>query len=471
MKASPAFLKNRKQKGFIAVTYAVMITGIIGFCGMAVDAGYMQWNKRRVQIAADAAAMGALRELERSHTNTLTTAGQTDASLNGFTNGTNGTTVQILNPPTSGAYAGDNRAVQAVVRRNFPTMFMRIFGQNSVPIAASAVARTTTTDGTIGACIWALNPTIKSALNLNGTTLDIRTNCSIVVESSHGEAFTMGGGPILKLGREARVGVVGGWSLLGQSQILDVSHTPAIARSPEHIVNPGDPFVGLAEPSPNFCVTGPTCGYVGAGNLTVRGTSVAYSKNNIPANNKILPGVYCRGLKIGDTNNQTFTFQPGVYIMYGGGLDVTSSALIAGDGVTIYNTGARTGGPTWGCTGNAAQNAYAPVSITGQAGSHLAAPTTAGNFKGMLVWGDRNLGNANGTTNKLVGGSKSYFDGAIYFKRTPLMFAGTSSTNGYMVLVADTISINGTSAMGNNYTGLQEPNPFAPYTTGGGLRE
>jgi len=457
---------RHKQKGFIAVTYAVMITGLLGFCGMAVDAGYMQWNKRRVQLAADAAAMGALRELERSNPDSLSAAGINDASLNGFTNGQNATVVEIHNPPISGAYSGDDRAVQAIVRRNFPTMFMRIFGQNNVSIAADAVARTTTTQGTIGACIWALNPTMKNALNISGTTLDIATNCSIVVESSHAEAFTMGGGPILRMGHEARVGVVGGWALLGSSQILDVSHTPPIDRSPEHIVNPGDPFVGLPEPSP--VASNP--GFVGATNLTVRGTSVAYSKNNKPALNKILPGVYCRGLKISDTDDETFTFMPGVYILYGGGMEVTSNAKIAGTGVTFYSTGARTGGPNWGCAGNASQNAFEPLSITGQGGSTLAAPTEAGNtFKGMLFFTDRNI--SDNRPNNVVGGSGSYFDGALYFKRTHLKFAGKSSTNGYLILVADQISINGTSQMGNNYTGLQEPNPFAPYTTGGGMVE
>src|SRR4051812_1973360 len=67
MKPSPGLQKSRKQKGFIAVTFAVMIVAMIGFAGLAVDAGYMQWNKRRVQMAADAAAMGALREMQRGH--------------------------------------------------------------------------------------------------------------------------------------------------------------------------------------------------------------------------------------------------------------------------------------------------------------------------------------------------------------------------------------------------------------------
>mgnify|MGYP003343425767 CR=1 FL=1 len=53
----------RNEKGFMSITFAVMLVALVGFAGLAVDAGYMQWNKRRVQMAADAAAMGALREI------------------------------------------------------------------------------------------------------------------------------------------------------------------------------------------------------------------------------------------------------------------------------------------------------------------------------------------------------------------------------------------------------------------------
>ena len=50
-------------------------------------------------------------------------------------------------------------------------------------------------------------------------------------------------------------------------------------------------------------------------------------------------------------------------------------------------------------------------------------------------------------------------------------FAGSSSTNGYIVLVADNITITGNSTIGSNYTTLPTNNPFAPYSTGGGLVE
>src|SRR5579871_4018155 len=76
--------RNTRERGFIAVAYAAMLVVIVGLAGLAVDVGYMQYQKRRIQGAADAAAMGALRELELGNTD-LTTAGQNDASLNGFT--------------------------------------------------------------------------------------------------------------------------------------------------------------------------------------------------------------------------------------------------------------------------------------------------------------------------------------------------------------------------------------------------
>jgi hypothetical protein len=98
---------------------------------------------------------------------------------------------------------------------------------------------------------------------------------------------------------------------------------------------------------------------------------------------------------------------------------------------------------------------------------NLKAPAS-GNCVGMLFFEDRTLYGGGATIN---GGASSSFDGALYFKNSSLQFAGTNSTNGYMVLVADTISINGTTTLGNNYSTLSDPNPFAPASTGGGLVE
>ncbi|MEO5922560.1 MAG: TadG family pilus assembly protein [Bryobacteraceae bacterium] len=462
------FQRGRRQKGFIAVTFAVMITAMVGFAGLAVDAGYMQWNKRRVQLAADAAAMGALREMQRGHdSSAVSAAALNDSALNGFVNGASNTTVTINRPPTSGAFSGNASAVQAVVRRNFPTMFMRIFGQNTVSIAASAVARTTISTGSIGGCIFALNKTMASSINMNGTTLNLNISCSVIDESNNGGAYSMGGGAVLRISNQAKVGVVGGWTLGGQSQILNVSSSPYTSQSPVHISDPGDPLAGV--PAPSSVVGNP--GYVGASNLTVRTQSgVTYSKNNVPAGNSIQPGVYCGGIKLGDSNGVDYTFQPGMYILVGGGLDAGSSAKAHGSGVTFYNT-QRTASQTWGCS---SAQSYTPLSVTGQATLTLSAPNTASGcttWCGMLFLGDRTLGAGNGKFDQIVGGSTGTLDGAAYFPKSNVKFAGNSSTTGYLVLVADNISIVGTSTFGSNYSSLPAQNPFAPYSTGGGLVE
>src|SRR5258708_4420551 len=150
------FRRRSGERGFIVIAYAAMLTVILGFTGLAVDVGYLQYQKRRIQAAADAAAMGALREKELGNTD-LVLAGQNDSSLNGFTDGSNNTTVTIVTPPSSGIYSGDTAAIQATVQRSVPTFFMQVFGPRSVTISATAVPRTTSTRGSIRGCIFVLD--------------------------------------------------------------------------------------------------------------------------------------------------------------------------------------------------------------------------------------------------------------------------------------------------------------------------
>ena len=442
--------RKSNQRGFMTLTYALVITGLVGFAGLAIDVGYLQVVKRQAQSAADAAAMGALRELELGNTGNLTLAGQNDASLNGFTDGQKNTTVTINNPPLTGAYQGNNTAVEAVIHRTLPTFFMLIFGQTGVAISARAVGRTTTTEGSIGGCIFALNHEAKSTFSINGTSINLNTSCSAIVDSNDDDAaFSMGSGATYYLSNHAHVGVVGAWSFGGQSSLIDT--TTNKTENPNHNVVIGDPLAKVTAPTS----TG----------LTVQSTStVTYGKTSPPADNALQPGIYCGGINFNDSNGVWYTLNPGVYVIAGGGMTINSSAMLKGSAITIYNT-AATAGNSWGCPSN---NAHSPITVTGQATMNLSAPTS-GTYVGMLFFDDRSIYDSR--ANKLVGGASSTFDGALYFRNSPLQFAGNNSTSGYMVLVADTISINGTTTIGNNYTSLSNPNPFAPSSTGGGLVE
>src|SRR5579863_3479612 len=249
--------RKRSQRGFAIIVYALMIFVVLGFTGLAVDAGYLQWQRRLMQSAADAAAMGALREMELGRTNSqpqydLTTAAQNDAAMNGFTNGVNNITVTLNTPPTSGPFNGVSTAAQVIVSRPYPTFFMRILGTNTVTVTAQAVAQTTTSYGSIGGCIFALDPTASDALNLeSGTTLN--SSCSAISESNNTEAFKMAGSDTWNMtSHNAHVAVAGGAFMGGSATIMDTTMSPAVSEQPiTNYTSPGDPLANIQAPTPS----------------------------------------------------------------------------------------------------------------------------------------------------------------------------------------------------------------------------
>jgi len=421
-----------------------MIVVIFAIAGLAVDASYFELMKQRAQSAADAAAMGGMQELQLGHTpGNAILAGKNDASLNGFTDGQNGTTVTINNPPSTGPNHANNGAVEAIVSRNVSTIFMNIFGERSVTVRARAVALTYSSGTGLSGCIYALDGSAQRSFQIAGST-STTSACGAIVESTDNSAFEMEGAETFYLQNHARVGVVGGWQLNGQTQLWDTISNKQI--QPNNTTSPGDPLAA---------VQAPTSGAI------VSASPASYDMNRVPAGNKLQPGIYCGGLSVQNTGGATYTMMPGTFIIAGGGLTLNSQAQIAGSGVTIYLT-SSTG---WGCAGS---YAYQPLTIDGQANVVLSAPTT-GPFTGMLFFMDRSI--TDSRENKIVGGATTTFDGALYFKNALLTFSGNNSSNGYMVLVADMIKINGNSTFGNNYSSLDSSsNPFNP-THGGGLAE
>ncbi len=161
----------------------------------------------------------------------------------------------------------------------------------------------------------------------------------------------------------AQVSVVGSAQLNGQKLWDTISNAQVQAVK---VTNPGDPFASLSAPTSGSIVST---------------SHASYDMNNKPHNNTLSPGVYCGGMTIGNTNGTTFTFSPGVYVMAGGGMTLNSQAVVAGTGVTFYNT-SSTG---WGCSGS---SSYTPLTISGQVTANLTAPTS-GTYNGILFFGNR----------------------------------------------------------------------------------
>ena len=154
-----------RSKGQILVTTALMLTVLVGFMGLAIDAGYFFDYRRRMATAADSAAIAAVWELKRNPTPAPTMAARRAAAMNGFTHGTNGITVAVNRPPQSGDYVGKSKYIEVIIKQPHPTFFMRALNIKSTTVAVRAVAGYNDQLG----CIYALAPKADSALVISGT--------------------------------------------------------------------------------------------------------------------------------------------------------------------------------------------------------------------------------------------------------------------------------------------------------------
>jgi len=486
---------------------ATGLAAIVGLVALAFDIGFLYSTRRRMQTAADAAAVAAANALQSSNAANYATAATDVATLNGYTNGQNGVTVTV--PATSACPgASAQRCVQVTIAQAVPTSFLGAIGYSTVNVSVQATA------GSLNgpACIYALDPSAAQAISLNGI-VTMNLSCGLIDNSNSSSALYANG--IVTVNATA-TGVAGGFS---QSGIVNFTPAPIT-----HIAPAADPLASLGGPTVGSCTqaattTGsslvasgtygtynmtpgvyPVNGSTGyginlSGNFTTLnfaagtyGNGVSLSGNIGTANFSpgqyqngggsgksiyitgntntatfaagsytfcgpvalvgnnpsitLRPGLYYGGISI--TGNAHVNFQPGTYILAGGGLAVTGNSVITGTGVTFYNTTGLGG--------------YQPINVTGNAQLNLSAPTS-GALEGILFFQDRSIAGGSAAST-IVGNSSSSFDGALYFPTTGLQYVGNSSVSGYTLIVADTVQITGNSSVGNNYTSLSNGSPI-----------
>ncbi|HYO43010.1 MAG TPA: pilus assembly protein TadG-related protein [Candidatus Limnocylindrales bacterium] len=120
-------------RGQALVIFALSIFVFIGMCAVVVDVAWYWSGMLRMQRAADAAALAGVVYLPGNAPSAVTTA-RSEASKNGFTDGTGGVIV------TAAADVANNRALRVSVRGSVPTFFMRVFGITSIAGARDAKA-------------------------------------------------------------------------------------------------------------------------------------------------------------------------------------------------------------------------------------------------------------------------------------------------------------------------------------------
>jgi len=495
---------RRLARGQVLLLAAMAMVVLIGFVALATDMGLLWSQRRQMQTAADAAAIAGVSALRNSES--IASAADEVASLNGFTNGTNSAIVTVNNPPASGPYSGNSNYVEVVIAQAEPTYFLRALGYNAINVSTRAVS------GAVNgpACIYALDTSASKAINLIGSGFNINASCGMIDNSTSASALSATGTGTVTA---ASIGVAGNESLTGS---LTFVPTPQVNTAP--IADPlasrqgpavGNPIQQSVTNSGAYSVSGnnqaiviPSAVY-GSGisiagssdvvtfsggtygnHISITGSSDSVTFNpgqyqhsstghsidisgnaatisfnpgtytflgsvNIVGSSTVTlqPGTYFGGIAI--TGQANVTFSPGTYILAGGGLSVTGTSALSGSGVTFYDT-------------DATGYAYGPISLTGgNATADLSAPTS-GAMEGLLFFQDRSIP-AGSAASSLTGNVSNIFDGAMYFPTTALTYTGNSSTSGYTFLIADTITLTGsqiTMTLGNNYSSLTDGSPI-----------
>ena len=393
-------LRSKRQSGQALVAATFGLVALIGATGLAIDMGYLRYQKRLQQSAADSAALAGA--AETGFGGDVTAAAQQDSLLNGFTDGANNVTVTV-NPN----YQGHANAVEVLVSAVQPTFFMKIFGVNTATVTSRAVAQFS--GNGIKNCIYALG---RGGSIDNDQTISA-PSCGII---SNGDFFT-GGGRVTA----ASIGVV------GSADTNNINPTPVTG-----IVAAADPLSYLRAPA-----SGGACK---DGTLTSPPPPGGGGRRRRPppqARFTLTPGLYC---SITVTGNVDLTLSPGTYVLATGGkISFGGTGTVTGSNVTFYLSSGATGGVTLG------------NGVT----FDLTAPT-AGPYTGILFFQDA----ANASAATIDGTNASKLQGAFYFPSAMLTVNGAAANAAYMIFVAQSMELNATVNLPSNYSSLTGGSPI-----------
>jgi Flp pilus assembly protein TadG len=391
------FLQDRS--GSYVIMFAVALPALAGFAAFGTEEGLLLYDRQGMQHAADSGAVSAAAAYTAGGADHLATHVNSVAASYGFVNGTNGTTVTVHQPPSSGSYANNSAAIEVIISQPQARVFSSLWNTRPIPITARAVA---IPHGQ--ACVLALDPTASSSFSEQGSVSSTLVNCSVVDDSSSTTAMSIGGSARLTT---SFVGVTGGIS--GASGVT----TTAGIMTGYHPV--ADPYADVALPSFSGC-----------------------DHHNFSSHSTVslTPGVYCGGISL--NAGAVATLSPGTYYLDGGNLSMEGSSTLNGTGVTLVFT-------------SSSGSHYATASIAGGANINLTAPTT-GTLAGIAIFGDRNM--PVGTLYNFTGGGGQAIGGAVYLPKGALSWSGNSGLSQRCTqIVADTIQMVGDSGLAINCAG------------------
>lgn len=383
--------RSRRRRGAVAVIVALCLVTLLGIVAVSLDGGLLLDQRRRVQAAADAAALAAAIDLyNNAATNRGLDPGGTAkasalaiAAANGYTNDGTRSIVTVNIPAASGKYANRSGYAEVIVQFNQQRGFGQIFGSGDIPVVARAVTRGISVP--VHKTIIVLDPTSSGAFNMagNGSLTLLAMSGEIAVNSTSATGCTLSGGASITAS-QMDFGGTPGYSLSGSSKF-----------SPGIVLASGqpptfDPFRYV--PLPN------------ASALPLQSSSTLTISGSTPV--RLNPGLYVGGISI--TGKANVTLNAGVYYLQGGvGFSYTGQGSLVGSGVMLYND-------THGGT----------VRIAGQ-GPVTLSPPFSGPYLGLAIFQDR----SSTAPVSVTGTGNMNITGTLYAANATLNIQGNGAFN------------------------------------------
>jgi Flp pilus assembly protein TadG len=388
--AHAAGAAHARREGGVYVLLLISLCVIVAILAVTFDGGRLLEERRRVQQAADLAALAAAADLYNHYdvnqgldpSGTALAAAQSIAQANGFACDGVTSTIAVNVPPKTGVCAGMAGHAEVILYAQITGCFTASLTE-SVGAGGRGVARGWRKN--IG--VMALDSAGTGIQNSNTGRVRV-IGGALYVNSTDPSALALGTGSLSADSLE----IVGGYS----GSLTNVTGTVDTGAQPQT-----DPLVRLPAPD----------------------TSLLSQQTYTSGNATLNPGIYRNGLKV--SGSATVTLQPGIYVLDGGGLNIGGLANVTGSQVMIYNT--------------SISQPSGAVSIGGT-GTVSLGPPTSGTYAGISLYQDRAIT----TAVKISGNGKLSVTGTVYAPTAQVQFTGTGTANvmgGWVV--ADTVKITG----------------------------
>jgi hypothetical protein len=410
---------------------------LLGFGGLAVDLGYIQYQERQQQSAADAAAIAGAQQLIYANTcpdqSAAQTAAANGAKANGFTNGSGSVTVTAVNPPASGPLSSDNCAVEVDVYSPHPTWFSKLFGMSgNVTTSATAVIESVNS-GPGGPCLIALdnggsgNAFTASGITVNSPSCGVQVNGNVTTSGSTLKTEFFGySGSLVESGSDFNPAAaqmlpvvnpcpdITGCNYLSQAG-NEPTPPPSASACPSYTLA-GQSNVQI--PYGTGCYSQITIS--GSSNITM--AAGTYNVGSLTASGSSItlqPGTYGNGSAAITASGIPVTLTPGLY-NFDGGVDLSGST-VNGNGVTIYQTSGA-------------------FTVSGSSGtlSACTASCSSGAVSGVLYYQP-----PSNTSGSAFSGSGSTYNGLVYAPNAALTASGSGT--GYVIYIASTFTVSGSN--------------------------